>query len=208
MNPHADDDILGLMSDRRRPGTFDGDYGFENGTAIRHLGDGLCGHSCMKTFFEHDISAESLRQQMCNLITKNPNRKLSGTAISEWIKPEDVQTYVKRTLGGRWAGGLEFSLFSDEYDCNVFIYVKAKHGGYRSTHCFSARNAKKTIHLLYNAVHYDIFVPAGDLVCVAEFGWQFAGPKKKAESGASIRHKRKWTDQLGSSHAQQQQRNQ
>ena len=128
-----------------------------NATLIRQPGDGSCLFHALS--YGLGTNADHLRMEIAYFIGSNPEFKVAGSALKDWIfwdTEEDVSTYVKKMAWKRaWGGGIEMAACS--HLSNVAIDVYERSGAqYRLISCFGRENPRARLSICYiGRNHYD-----------------------------------------------------
>lgn len=176
-----------------RPGGVQGGLGASGGNMrmphareISMPGDGSCLFHSMAHGLrgQESLSAFQLRRQLVRWIGNNPNLKISGTPIKEWVRWDsgvNLRAYTGRMAQGGWGGGIEMAACSALFRCNVHVYEESRrHGGFKRISCFDYSKTARTVHVVYQGgCHYNALVPKGDLVQDATEG-RAGGHKNKS----------------------------
>eukprot|EP00928_Gymnodinium_smaydae_P061731 TRINITY_DN45753_c0_g1_i1.p1 TRINITY_DN45753_c0_g1~~TRINITY_DN45753_c0_g1_i1.p1 ORF type:complete len:368 (+),score=28.08 TRINITY_DN45753_c0_g1_i1:67-1170(+) len=109
--------------------------------------------------------ASKLRKELANFIQQNPQVKISGDTLEEWVRWDantSVSNYARRIASSGWGGGIEMAACSILKNVNVHVYERKRGGAYERISCFDCpRATKRTVHVLYQGgVHYDALVPS------------------------------------------------
>jgi len=139
------------------------------GQAVPQPGDGSClYHSLCFGLNGGRPSGRSmafqLRKELAQFVQQNPQVKISGDTLEEWVRWDanaSVASYTRRMATGGWGGGIEMAACSLLKRVNVHVYERRRGGGFERISCFdSPTPTQRTIHVLYQGgVHYDALVP-------------------------------------------------
>lgn len=106
-------------------------------------------------YFVH-VSADVLRQQICDYLEQNPvvlQEGVHAQEVTQWSDDTPLEEYIQLMRQPHtWGGALEIKAFADMYACNVQVK------GQRTIIFESSRPATREIHLLYTGNHYEAVV--------------------------------------------------
>lgn len=145
-------------------GGHGGNFVLKNGRVVRQPADGSCLFHSLNYGLGEGGSAGSLRREIACFVEKNPNLKIAGDELQDWVKWDSnssVSAYARRMATGGWGGGIEMAACSRLKSVNVHVYESRRSdAGFKRISCFDCPEARKTIHVLYQGgVHYDALEP-------------------------------------------------
>ena len=127
---------------------------------VRQPGDGSCLFHSISYGLHDGSSANTLRNEICQFIIKNPNFKISDTPLSDWVKWDsgsNCRDYASRMSRGAWGGGIEMSVAAHIKGVNLHVYEQCRVGYKRISafdHPTSPEN-RPIVRVLYcGGVHY------------------------------------------------------
>ena len=146
-------------------------YVVRSATVVRQPGDNSClFHSIAHQLPGASMNARSLRRSIVAWIQQHPSFEIADSALSEWILWDgggSVRRYCARMARmSSWGGGIEMAACSQLKKINIWVYEKARRGGYKRIGVFDyvasngGRRSATTVHVLYSGgVHFDVLVP-------------------------------------------------
>ncbi|CAE7224827.1 L [Symbiodinium necroappetens] len=125
------------------------------GRVVRQPGDGSCLFHAL-AFGLGGTSARHLREEAAQLIERQPQSQIIGTALQDWVKMDSGRTvggYVNQLRRGAWGGGIELAVLAKSRKVMVEVY-EARKGGFARIAKFG--EGRKAVQVLYQGrLHYD-----------------------------------------------------
>jgi len=141
-----------------------GNYFLKSARVVRQPGDGSCLFHSMSFGLTGGRSSYHQREELAAFIEANPNRKIAGDTIEEWVRWDaniSSTQYARRIAHSGWGGGIEMACCSILKNANVHVYETTKNAQFKRISCFDVPRPSRTIHVLYQGgVHYDALIPA------------------------------------------------
>jgi hypothetical protein len=148
-------------------GSSGGNFVLKSARIIRQPGDGSCLFHSLAHGLPSPSSASALRREIAGFVQQNPEVKIAGDTLEEWVKWDSNSTvteYARRMAVSGWGGGIEMAACSLLKNVNVHVYEnggRGYSGEFKRISCFDTpSNPRCTVHVLYQGgVHYDALVP-------------------------------------------------
>ncbi|CAE7553272.1 L [Symbiodinium sp. CCMP2456] len=125
------------------------------GRVVRQPGDGSCLFHAL-AFGLGGTTARHLREEAAQLIERQPQSQIIGTALQDWVKMDSGRTvggYVNQLRRGAWGGGIELAVLAKSRKVMVEVY-EARKGGFARIAKFG--EGRKAVQVLYQGrLHYD-----------------------------------------------------
>ncbi|CAE7687300.1 L [Symbiodinium sp. CCMP2592] len=125
------------------------------GRIVQQPGDGSCLFHAL-AFGLGGTSARQLREEAAQLIERQPQSQIIGTALQDWVKMDSGRTvggYVHQLRRGAWGGGIELAVLAKSRRVMVEVY-EARKGGFARIAKFG--EGRKAVQVLYQGrLHYD-----------------------------------------------------
>ena len=131
----------------------------KNAYVIRQPGDGNCLFHSLSYGLGRITNAYKLRRQIAEYIIKNPNLKISGSPLKDWIKWDTGLTigqYYSQISSGKWGGGIEMAICSKIHNISIHVYEKHNRFMFKRISCFDSNENSKIVNIVYQGgIHYD-----------------------------------------------------
>lgn len=175
--PHASDDCPHFTKpreDHRDSRLFDGDKMLrqlgadgagciivKNARLVQQPADGSCLFHSLCHGLGPAQNASSLRREIAIYIASNPQAKISGDTLEEWVRWDAsmcCDSYARQMAREGWGGGIEMAVFSLLKNVSVHVYERRGSAFQRIT-CFDRPEPSKIVHVVYQGrKHYDALV--------------------------------------------------
>eukprot|EP00450_Noctiluca_scintillans_P010086 CAMPEP_0194496312 /NCGR_PEP_ID=MMETSP0253-20130528/13629_1 /TAXON_ID=2966 /ORGANISM="Noctiluca scintillans" /LENGTH=441 /DNA_ID=CAMNT_0039337695 /DNA_START=125 /DNA_END=1450 /DNA_ORIENTATION=- len=145
-------------------GSDGGDFVLRHAHVVQQPGDGSCLFHALSHGLGvcHPGAATELRQELVAFLEANPNLKVAGDTLEEWVRYDaglSLEDYVRQLAAGGWGGGLEMVCFSLVKQVHVHVYESLPSGHFKRICCFHRPGARRMVHVLYQGrLHYDALV--------------------------------------------------
>mmetsp|Transcript_53800 Transcript_53800/g.128172 ORF Transcript_53800/g.128172 Transcript_53800/m.128172 type:complete len:221 (-) Transcript_53800:46-708(-) len=131
---------------------------------VRAPGDGSCLFHSLAAGLGNGCTSKSLREEICDFISRHADLEISGTPLRDWILWESelsVAQYVSRMRkSSTWGGAIEMLALANARNLSIRVFQLTDTGEMEEISSFSGPSPSATLDVLYQGgVHYDALLP-------------------------------------------------